>query len=721
MKTPLLPRILLTLAVLAPAATAQATLPFNIRVQQGTNVLSLGDGGAFTIPADAVGVAASASITITYRGTATATINSVELTGSSDFQLSGLPDLPATLGVNQSVSATLRYQAGSSARATSRLVFNFVERGIASAFTLNPAGTAPEFAFSYIPQGGNATPILAAGTMAFPVTLLDATSTTVVVLTNRGSGAGLVNNITATGAAFQLSGLPLPATLVDGGRDLRFNVVFTPRALDISTGTLTVDLFDRRVAFNLNGAGSGPVYAYEALQDSSVTAILPNQAISLPDVVVGEKSSVVVRVRNTGNADGVVTTIGVQGAAFTLSDLPFLPLTLTPGAAATLTITFTPAQPGRVTGRLRVGNDSFDVSSTGLGATLTYSYAIGSTATTVANNGSVIFTPIPVGRPSSVRFSINNTGTAASSVGSISVVGTGTIFALSELPSLPASIPAGGTVQFTVTFSPTAVGAASATLRVDTQTFTLNGTGNQPAPLPEYRFEGASGSQEPQQQPAVGLTLAASYPLALTGTLTLAFNSDVFANDTAVQFSTGGRTIAFTVPANTTRAIFPNNQTQIRLQTGTVAGTITLTPSFVTDGGINLTPSTPPSLNLTVAQSAPRLLSVQVSTKSATGITLLVTGFATGRSITQMEFQFTPVSGENVPTTRLTLPVEPTFVAWYQGTPSQQFGSLFTATVPFTVQGAVSNVTNPSDTLQTVAVTLTNRQGTSAAQSVALR
>jgi hypothetical protein len=196
----------------------------------------------------------------------------------------------------------------------------------------------------------------------------------------------------------------------------------------------------------------------------------------------------------------------------------------------------------------------------------------------------------------------------------------------------------------------------------------------------------------------------------------------VFANDPAVQFATGGRTVNFTSPAGQTQAVFPNTRTTIGLQSGTVAGAITLTPSFLTqEGNINLTPATPPAQTLTVTQSAPRLLSVQVQAKTASGFTLLVTGYATGRSITTMDFQFTPVSGENVSTSRLTLNAESSFAAWYGSTASQPFGSLFTATVPFTLQGEVVNVTNISDTIQSVSVTIANRQGTSAAQSVSLR
>ncbi len=200
--------------------------------------------------------------------------------------------------------------------------------------------------------------------------------------------------------------------------------------------------------------------------------------------------------------------------------------------------------------------------------------------------------------------------------------------------------------------------------------------------------------------------------------MTLTFNSDVFSNDPAVQFAIGGRTVNFLIPAGSTQAVFPNSAMQLRLQTGTVAGTITLTPSFVTDGGINLTPSIPPALNLTVVQNPPKLLSVQLASKTTNAFTLLITGYATGRSINSIDLQFTPVAGENVGTTKLSIPVGPSFTAWYQSAASQQFGSQFTVTLPLTLVGDLVNVTNLTDAISAASVTLTNSQGVSSPQTV---
>jgi len=706
---------------LATPALSQAPVPFNLRVEQGLNVWSLADGGSFTLPADAVGLPSTATVTVTYRGAASASISNIELTGHTDFSIA-VPTLPVTLMPNQSLTVSVRFLPTTSARAVGRIAFAYMEGRTSGSFSLNMAGVAPEFVFGYAPQpAGNTTPLSPGGLVPFPITSVNTTSTVVFIVTNRGSGAGAVKAISATGAAFQLAGLPLSTVSVDAGKDLRFSIQFTPKQLETSQGTLQIEFVGSQPLFRLEGSGSGPVYAYEVIQPSGAAVLLPNQVISMPDALINDKSALQVRFRNTGNDDGSITAISVQGAGFTLSDVPFLPLTLTPGSSATLTITFSPTQPGRASGRLRIGADTFEVSGNGLGAALAFSYAVGSSTTTVQSNGSVFFPPIPVGRTSAIQFTVSNSGTASATVNSINLGGSNLPFTLSEVPALPLALAPGASSSFAIQFAPTTLGAATATLKIDTSSFTLSGSGAPPDPLPSYKFDAPGGPQQPMQQPAIGLTLDAAYPLALTGTLTLAFNSDVFSNDPAVQFATGGRTVNFTIPANSRNVVFPQNTTQIRIQTGTVAGAITLTPSFTTEGGINLTPVSPLALNLVVPQLAPRLLGVTVSQKTASGFTLLVTGYATSRSVTQMDFQFTPVAGETVGTTRLTLSVEPSFLAWYQGSQSQQFGSLFTATVPFTLQGDVKNVDTVVDAIQSLSVTLANSQGTSNAVSVSLR
>jgi len=166
--------------------------------------------------------------------------------------------------------------------------------------------------------------------------------------------------------------------------------------------------------------------------------------------------------------------------------------------------------------------------------------------------------------------------------------------------------------------------------------------------------------------------------------------------------------------------VFGLNDTQVRLQTGTVAGTITLTATFATDaGGINLTPTVAPAVNISVRPSAPRITSVQLSSRTVSAITVLITGYSPTRSADSMAFTFTPYVDPNnkdliLDTTKLNLSVDGPFGVWYRSTASQAFGSLFTATVTFNVFGSI-------DAIQSLAVTLKNNLGTSNSGSVSLR
>lgn len=720
---------LVILLTLAGSALAQSTI-LSFRSQVGSTVQTLGDTGTISFNADAIGRALDGTLTVNNRGTNPISITRVELTGATDFSATGIPDSTSTFAVNEGFGMTVRFRPATGQRVLGTLRFFFSELpagrpAINGSATLNLVGTSPEFVLSYLPPpSSNATPINSGGTIPFPATAVNDTATAVVVITNRGTGPGTVGEIASTGASFSLASLPVPPTTVDAARDVRFSIRYSPLAIEQATGSVRIEFVDRTVTLNLTGSSTGSLFTYELLGDNAATALARGAGITMPDAAVGDRSVVTVRVRNTGNADGRITTIGVQGTGFAVTDQPFLPATLTPGSAATVQVTFTPTTPGRFTGRLRIGDDSFDVVSNGLGPNLTYTFVAGPVTTTIVNNGTITFPPAAVGGTSSVRVVVTNSGTLSSAVNSVSLVPGGTAAVTtftSTSPALPATIQPNGTFAITLTFAPLTTGTLTGTLRIDSQTFNLTGIATAPPNLPAYTFSGASGAQQPASQLAVGLALAQAYPLTLRGVLTLGFNSDVFANDPAVQFALGGRTVNFTIPAGQREALFAANQNTVRLQTGTVAGTLVLTPSFTTDAGLTLTPTDPPALSLTVAAGAPRLLSAQLTGRTTTGYQLLVTGWATSRQISTIDLTITPTSGENVTTQRISIPADASFSAWYSSAQSAQFGSQFTATIPLTITGDVTNVTALADTIQSVGVTLTNRVGSSQSITAAVQ
>src|SRR5207247_4674507 len=127
--------------------------------------------------------------------------------------------------------------------------------------------------------------------------------------------------------------------------------------------------------------------------------------------------------------------------------------TLRPNESATLIVVFAPTQPGPATGRLRIGNDSFNLTGAGVGAALAYSYTAGGTPTAVQAGGTVILSPTAIGTTGSTRFSIANNGTAAATFASIGVEGVGKIFSLPDLQALPLTIAPGESAAFTVAFA----------------------------------------------------------------------------------------------------------------------------------------------------------------------------------------------------------------------------------------------------------------------------
>ena len=730
----LLPALALT-TWLTPFAGAQTSAPFSIRTQQGTTVQNTTDGGTFNIPADGIGLPSTGQVVITYTNPlagASATITTIQLIGSTDFALSGVPDLTSGYPLTTRSSGfgfNVAYRPSTSQIESGKILVNYTEGARAGTITLNLTGVAPEFAFTYLaPPAGNSTLLTNGATVQLAPANINDTSATLVVITNKGAGQGVVNNISYSGSPqIALAGLPFPPATVGANTTVQFSIRFSPLQLDPVSGSVKIDLSGGKgISFNVQGAAQGPVYTYD-LPTQGGAGVLPGQTITVPNATVGgDATFATIRVRNTGNQDGRIPTLALSGTGFALLEAPVVPVPLPVGAAVSFKVQFTPTQAGQFAGKLQVGNDIFTVQATALGSNLIYSYSAGAGAIVLTSGGTAVFPPAAVGQTSTIQFSVKNNGTADTQVNSISVSGPQTTtFALTNMAGLPAAIAAGASLTFTVTFAPTSLGTNSGMLRIDTTSFTLSGVGNAPAPLPNISYTGASGAVDAAQQPAIGVSLASPYSLALTGTLTLNFTPEVFANDPAVQFASGSRTATFTIPAGATQAVFANNATQLRVQTGTVAGTISIVPTFATQtSAIDLTPANPPALTLTVPQSAPKLLSVTVTNKTSNGFTLLVTGYATGRSITQMDFQFNPVAGENVSTTKLSMNVDSNFSAWYGNTQSQPYGSQFTASINFTMQGEIVDtkaISNVVDTIQSVAVTLTNRQGVSGSQSASLK
>lgn len=255
---------------------------------------------------------------------------------------------------------------------------------------------------------------------------------------------------------------------------------------------------------------------------------------------------------------------------------------------------------------------------------------------------------------------------------------------------------AAGALLFTVTLTDSAGARVTALFRI---------TINLP-PVPELQITGLPDTAGALEQPRLSVRLSAPYPVPISGQLTLSFTPETGPGDATVQFSSGGRSVDFEIPAEGLEAAFgpPQSATpQIGIQTGTVAGTITITARLVA-AGVDVTPAAAPSRTIQIPRAAPVIRSA-VLVRTSGGFEVRIVGFSTPREITQAVFRFRVASGATLQQSELSVPVENLFSRWYQDPAAARFGSQFLFTQPFTVQGGDANLVTPES------VTLSNRSG----------
>jgi hypothetical protein len=717
--------LLLLSLCLAPALLAQG-VPFQIQVQSGSSSFLVLNNATLNFSVDAIGKTSSLTMVLTYEGSSSVVVGQPQIFGQNSFAITGAPTFPDTLNPGDTLTLSIQFTASAVTQATGQISIPYTEKGATSStsgtlgFTLS--GTVPSMVITYaLPTNGNVITVDNGSTIGFPSEVVGSSISVPIAIINRGSGTGLIQSVAITGTdpTFTLQQTPLTPLSLASGSNVQFDVQYTPNQTGTNTSILTIQFSDRTVMLGLQGTGIASLLSYQLVQGTQTTALTPGQSISFPDTNVGSKSSVTVLAQNTSST--TISNIGAAvtpGPEYSITDEPINPITLNVNQTASFTITFAPTQAGPAPGKLRIGNDSFNLSATAIGAQLVYSYSTGSASTTVAPGGAVLFSPATVGQTESTTFTVQNNGTTAATITSIGISSSQTVFTLPSQPSLPLSLDPGQSTQFSVAFTPTITGLATATLLVNDQQFPLSGFGNAPSAISAYQFTGASGNQTPATQAAIGLSLASGYPLDISGKLTIAVNTGTLPADASVQFSSGGQTVNFTIPANTTQAVFTGGSTQIGLQTGTVAGTITVTPSFTLASGLDVTPASPTPLTLTIPAGVLQLTNALISQATQNSVTLQIFGYTTDRILSAVQFQFTTESSATLPS--ISVPVQSYAQAWFSTTASQSFGGQFLVTVPFNLSTTSSSTTSLMSLLKSVSITASGNSVTSNAVTVAI-
>ncbi len=383
-------------------------------------------------------------------------------------------------------------------------------------------------------------------------------------------------------------------------------------------------------------------------------------------------------------------------------DTSTLPSTLAPNSSANFTVTFAPGAVLNIQeATLVIGADSYPL--TGAGSS-SVSGDIGSLVISYVDQTGIRLTAQP---PTPIRFTtptltftVSNPQTTINAVTVPNLTISGAGFASSGAPAIPASIQPGQFITFQITFSGSAPGTSTGLLSVGTRQFSLAATpiGSTGSALPGiYLLCGASpcSSQNftSQQQLHIGLQLTGPAPTSSIVTLAMAFAPSVtgVTNDPAVTFISPVNTSEFQVAfaqGSPIGTYTPTNQSQFTLQTGTTAGTITFTLTYLgqqsTIGTILIAPAAVQIASTTAVRQAPNVV-------------VTLNGYDNTYSVGQLSFTFYDTTGKAI----ATLPVNATsnFHQYFFGPPD--LGGAFALQASFPVNGDVTQIGS-------VTVTLTN-------------
>ena len=296
-----------------------------------------------------------------------------------------------------------------------------------------------------------------------------------VTLTNNGNAALTIAGITVTGAnAGDFSQTNTCGSSLAAGANCTISVTFTPA----TTGTLTAS-----ISIADNASGSPQTISLTGTGAAAAPSVsLAPTSIAFSSQTVGMTSAAQnITLTNTGTALLNITGITIAGTnAGDFSQTNTCGSSLTANAFCTIAVTFTPAAAGGFAASVSIADNASGspqtVSLTGTG--------VAATAPAITfSPTSLTFASQTVGTSSAAQtVTLSNTGTAALAISGITLTGSDSS-SYAQTNTCGSSVAAGATCKLSVTFTPAAAGALTASISVadnaggSPQTVALSGTG----------------------------------------------------------------------------------------------------------------------------------------------------------------------------------------------------------------------------------------------------
>jgi len=619
---------------------------------------SSGSGVVVSSASLAFGTVASGSSktltdTLTNTGAAAVTISSIS-GASSDLQVLGISP-PLALGAGQSLPFSVQFHPSATGNVSRTISLLGANSNVLVSLTASGQAAGP----------GQLSPN--PSSVAFGSVKVGSNQTASVTLSNAGGTDLTVNQATLSGAGFSTSNLALPLTLHAGGT-ASLNVTFAPTGSGNFNGTVTFATNSTsNVALPISGTG---------VANGQLTA--NPSSLAFGSIQVGNSSKQSETLTNSGGTSVTISQANVSGIGFALSGLT-VPVTIAANQSVTFNVSFAPTTAGAASGTLAITSDApgsplnLALSGTGL--------APGSL---ISNPGSVSFGNVTDGTNKTVPLTVTNTGGQTVTVSSAAASGSGFSF---TGPNLPVTLNAGQSTTFNAIFAPSAAGAASGTLTINsnatnaTLSVPLSGMATTPGQLAPNPSSFGFGNVQVGSSKSLSETLTNSGGTALTISAATASGSGFSLSGSVLPVTlNAGQSTSFSVQFAPTTS-------------GAASGSISITsnganPSLsIPLSGTGVGPGT-----LAANPASLAFGSVQMGNSSSQSETLTNTG---GSAVTISQAN---VSGGAFSVSGLTLP------ATLSSNQSVTFTVTFAPTSAGVASGSVSIVSNASNSGLSVAL-----------------
>ena len=489
-------------------------LALSYQAASGTITVPPSNTSPVTFASTVVNATTTIKFTLTNPSTTTLTVPAASFAANSSAEFAlDTSALPTSIAGGQSATFNVTFSPTQAGTATATLQLGSNSYSLAGTGTV--ATTESALQVSYKNSSGTQTTAQTGTPISLPQVAPGngAGTELAFTVTNPATSSGSITipGITVSGATFSVTGVPASPIIVAPGASISFNVVFQPTTTGTFNGTLSIG----SQQFSLTALGvtlSSPFtfYIHDTTGTVADTPLPANYQVSA--TAVGNASPTVLKMVNSSQSTvyfvtalmSTSATSSVTNPNFSVTGV-FQDETLAPGGAVLYTVNFTPSVTGAIAGYLNVdfqiqsgtcqftstnpaaqcpssfvNVSTFSGTATAPQLILSYQSSTGSTVLQPSSASPLNFPNTSVSSTSSITFTLTNPTSVSATTPAISLqsvnLNAPSAFTI-DTSKVPATIAAGQSANFTVTFAPGQVAAASINLAVGSNTYPLQGEG----------------------------------------------------------------------------------------------------------------------------------------------------------------------------------------------------------------------------------------------------